>query len=30
MSALGEVRLVIPSADGDVKALLAPFMRVIE
>lgn len=30
MSALGEVRLTIPAADGDVLALLAPFMRVIE
>ena len=30
MSALGEIRLSIPSADGDVTALLEPFMRVIE
>lgn len=30
MSALGEIRLSIPSADGDVMRLLEPFMRVIE
>ena len=30
MSALGEVRLSIPAADGDVMALLAPFMRLME
>ena len=30
MSALGEVRLSIPAADGDVMALLAPFTRLME
>lgn len=29
MSAVGEVRLQIPAADGDVKALLEPFMRLM-
>jgi len=30
MSALGEVRLQIPAADGDVMALLEPFTRLME
>ena len=28
MSALGEVRLSIPAADGDVLALLKPYVRI--